>query len=207
MAIFGKKAVKDDKPSMTSQKAPELRPIYVPQYAVRDALQCSPTSWKQDNFEAFRKAHQDRTAREQSEGYSGWSTPRLSPGYSPATSRNNSALSLPMMEMKRSASPYGPASYSSQVPLPAFPQQYAVQLVGPSMPYHRSQSMDEVVHAQSNAQASNPAMPSPVMGRHRLAYRHSYNTGHNSPPPSPRRSVGGVFGMYTDPITKQSKER
>ena len=56
------------------------RELYVPKYAVRDAMHCSPANQKRDHTVAMKKAHEDRAARieyEKSLQYFALSNPKL----------------------------------------------------------------------------------------------------------------------------------
>ncbi|KAF2218737.1 hypothetical protein BDZ85DRAFT_269849 [Elsinoe ampelina] len=210
MAIFSKlkgskekkdtKAPKDDEP-----KAPVKREPYIPRYAVRDALQCAPTSWKQDSYDAFRKAHQERFAREQGEMHNnGWSNPKLSSRLS--MSRNSSALSVAMMDSSRpsssrghSAHPTGFASSSSSyvsvsglaagdVPVPAIPAQYTSQASTPGPSTPRSLSRSSSYLQPQSLEAHLQSMP---LARPNPPFRHSY--AHPSPTGT-RKPMGHNFG-------------
>ncbi|PNS17453.1 hypothetical protein CAC42_7136 [Sphaceloma murrayae] len=194
MGIFSKvKAAKENKNAKDGKadgpKAPVKREPYVPRYAVRDALQCAPTTWKQDSYDAFRKAHQERSAREQADvSFNGWSNPKLSSSRL-SMSRNSSALSVAMMDGSRPSSsrrhsmhanPFasGSSSYTSvsglannDPPVPAIPAQYTYP-AGSSTPRslsrnssYQKQPQSLEAHLQSNA-ASSSRPGAPV--------RHSY---------------------------------
>ncbi|KAF4553420.1 Hypothetical protein D9617_7g031480 [Elsinoe fawcettii] len=211
MAIFsklkGSKEKKDAKaPKQEEPKAPVKREPYVPRYAVRDALQCAPTTWKQDSYDAFRKAHQERFAREQSEmNYSGWSNPKLSSRLS--MSRNSSALSVAMMDGSRPSSSRrhsahamasGSSSYVSisglaagETPVPAIPAQYASQAStpGPSTPRSLSRN-SSYAHTQSleaHLQSAPLARPNPP-------FRHSYSHPTSSIRNKPTAHAAHDFG-------------
>ncbi|TKX24333.1 hypothetical protein C1H76_3438 [Elsinoe australis] len=190
MGFFSKvKASKEKAKSAQPEepKAPVKREPYIPRYAVRDALQCAPNTWKQDSYDAFRKAHQERFAREQAEmNHSNWSNPKLSTRLS--MSRNSSALSVAMMDSSRPSSrrhsahanPFasGSSSYTSMAgmasndpPVPNIPAQYAsqVSLAGPSTPRSLPRSASYQVPSQS---FDGQLQPSPAA---RPALRHSYS--------------------------------
>ncbi|KAF2157330.1 hypothetical protein K461DRAFT_264246 [Myriangium duriaei CBS 260.36] len=203
MAIFskGKKAPQSTTP--TEPTAPVKRVMYVPKYAVRDAMQCTPNGPKFEHREALRKAHEERAMREEYEKsmhHYALSNPKLT------VSRNSSAPTTPFEGSRASSSrvinSFASSSSSSlSIPslvhtspaVPTIPEQYSASTssAGPSTPslsrsssYHtRPQilSRDAHLHVPSASRSSSGSLTSPSAFMSKTAFRMSIGSSQTWP--------------------------